>query len=60
MRSIKAVLTSAAVLLSTTVSAMAASSRTEVPEPNTVALISLAMAGIILGRRWAARKPPKD
>ena len=60
MRSIKTVLTSAVVLLSTTVSAMAQSSRAEVPEPDTIALISLAMAGIILGCRWAAKRPPKD
>jgi len=33
---------------------------TSVPEPNMIAMLSLAMAGVLIGRRMAKSDPPKD
>lgn len=31
-----------------------------VPEPNVVTLLTLASAGVLVGRRMSSRKPPQD
>jgi len=33
---------------------------TVVPEPNSIAVLSLAMAGVLIGRRMAKGNPPQD
>ncbi len=33
---------------------------TSVPEPNMIAMLSLAMAGVLIGRRMAKNTPPRD
>ena len=33
---------------------------TAVPEPSNIALLALGVVGLLLGRRGAKRKPPKD
>ncbi len=32
----------------------------EVPEANMVSLLSLAMAGVLIGRRMSSKRPPRD
>ena len=37
-----------------------AAGNTSVPEPDMVSVLALAMAGVLIGRRLASRKPPRD
>lgn len=60
MRLIKAALAGSVVFLVSVVPALALANQVEVPEPDTIALLTLATAGIIFGRRWSAKRPPKD
>jgi hypothetical protein len=52
MRSIETVLSA--------VPAFAAGGQSEVPEPDTIALLTLATAGIVIGRRWSVKRPPEN
>jgi len=42
------------------VSPALAAGNAPVPEPNMVSVLALAIAGVLIGRRLASRKPPRD
>lgn len=57
MKPTTAMLTLAALLAATPALAQGS---TSIPEPSDMALFGLGVLGVILGRRGARRKPPRD
>jgi len=51
---------SAAVSCASAMPAFAAVQNVEVAEPNMVTILALACAGVLIGRRMAAQRPPRD
>ncbi|MBV1918812.1 MAG: hypothetical protein KUG65_12245 [Sphingomonadaceae bacterium] len=60
MRLAQSALLGAAAFIISTLPALAGDPNAQVPEPSMVTIISLACAGVLIGRRMAAKRPPRD